>query len=504
VASVALRTLLFALVLLDGCSFAPKYSRPTVETPPTYKEGPATNPPITNLWKLAEPKDQLGRGAWWQLFDDPQLNSLEEQVSISNQNVAAAFANYLVARAQVREARAQLFPTLVASPSVTRAREGSFHTSPAIQGAATTFTTYSLPLDGSWQPDFWGRTRNTIKATAYEAQATLADLENTRLLSQAELATDLFQLRAQDALEQIYEETVRAYRESYNLTVARFQTGIASNEDVALAETQLRTAEAQATNLLILRAQLEHAIALLIGKPASSFSLAVNPTNTVPPAVPFGLLSELLERRPDIGAAERRVAEANAQIGVAKAAYFPTISLTASGGFESTALTSLVDWPSRFWSIGAGLSETVFDAGLRHATVQQYQAAYQGTVAQYRQTVLTAFQQVEDNLSGLRALFQQVRQQEAAVQSAQQYLNLALDRYQLGIDSYLNVIVAQTALLNNRQALVNARNQSLTSTVQLVQALGGGWEQSQLPATRDVIWKMPADPESVSKDANRH
>jgi NodT family efflux transporter outer membrane factor (OMF) lipoprotein len=346
-----------------------------------------------------------------------------------------------------------------------------------------------VPLDASWQPDLWGRIRNTIRADTFEAEATSADVQNTRLAAQAELAADYFELHAQDALIQLYDDTVRAYRESLDLTRVRFQTGIASDEDVAQAETQLETAQAQATNLGILRAQLEHAIAVLIGKPAAAFSVPAEPLRDNPPLYPPGVPSELLERRPDIAAAERRVAEANAQIGVAKAAYFPNITLSASGGLQGTTISGLWNWSSRVWSIGANLSETIFDAGLRKAVVEQSWAAYEGTVARYRQTVLTAFQQVEDNLASLRLLSTQIQQQNAAVDSSQRYLNLASDRYKLGIDSYLNVITAQTTLLGNRQTLVNLRTQFMTASVQLINTLGGGWDNSQLPNDKELLSK---------------
>ncbi|HWI55880.1 MAG TPA: efflux transporter outer membrane subunit, partial [Bacillota bacterium] len=437
---------------LGGCSFAPKYERPTVQTPAAFKELTPESPDSTNIWKVAQPSDAVLRGKWWEMFHNPQLNALEEQVAVSNQNVAAAFANFLAARAMVKEAHAQLFPTLAASPSVSRSRQ------PTLQNPAsrsTTFTDYSLPLDATWQLDLWGRIRNTVQANAFEAQATTADLENTRLTAQAELAADFFQLRAQDALQQLYQDTVKAYRESYELTRVRFQTGIASDEDVAQAQTQLAGAEAQATNLELLRARLEHAIALLIGKPAAALSIPVEPLSANPPPTPFGVPSQLLEWRPDIAAAERRVDEANARIGVAKAAYYPNVTLSAAAGLQSASASSLFDWASRFWSVGAGLAETIFDAGLRKATVQQFRAEYDATVAHYRQTVLTAFQQVEDSLAALKVLARQEEQQETAVKSSERFLTLATDRYKLGIDSYLNVITAQTTYLVNRQTLVN-------------------------------------------------
>ena len=481
--------LLAGLALLSGCSFAPKYGKPAVQTPAAYKEIKSAS---TNGWKVAEPRDGALRGNWWEMFGDAQLNALEEQVNISNQNIAAALASFLSARALVKEARAQLFPTLAAAPSVTRSRTGSVVRQANLPTrAAPTITEYSLPLDASWQLDLWGRIRNTVNANASEAQATAADLENARLTAHAELAVDYFQLRAQDDLERLFEATVAAYRESLDLTRVRFQTGIASDEDVAQAETQLETAQAQDTNLGILRAQLEHAIALLVGKPASTFSISFDSLKVGPPPIPFGLPSELLERRPDIAAAERRVAEANAQIGVAKAAYYPTVTLSASGGFQNSTIPELLTWSSRVWSVGAMLAETIFDAGLRKATVQQFQAAYDRTVAAYRQAVLTAFQQVEDNLAALRILAQQVQEQDQAVKSSERYLGLATDRYKLGIDSYLNVITAQAILLGNRQTLVNLRTQQMTASVRLVEALGGGWDTARLPARTELFTNKP-------------
>jgi len=479
--------LLGAGCLFTGCNLAPKYQPPAVQTPAAFKELPPPSPEAANLWKIAEPSDALVRGNWWEMFANTQLNALEAQVAVSNQNVAAAFANFLSARAIVREARAQLFPTLTANPAVTRQRQ------PVLGGRSggATVTAYSLPLDATWQPDFWGQIRNTVKADSFEAQASAADLQNTRLAAQAELALAFFQLRGQDALKHLFDDTVRAYKESLGLTKVRFQkpVGIASEQDVAQAEVQLETAEAEATNLDILRAQLEHAIAVLIGKPPAGLSIPMEPLSNSPPVPPLSVPSRLLERRPDIAAAERRVAEANARIGIAKAAYYPNVTLSASGGFESSSTSSLLNWSSRFWSVGSGLAQTIFDAGLRRATVQQFRAAYDNTVAAYRQTVLSAFQQVEDDLAALKTLAREIEQQETAVKSSERYLVLATVRYTSGVDSYLNVITAQTTLLVNRQTLVNLRIQQMTANVQLVQAVGGGWDTSQMPSAKQVLSK---------------
>ncbi len=478
----AATALLCAALLLQGCVVGPKYHRPTVDTPGTFKEVTPDDLKKMDGWKVAQPRDSALHGKWWEILGDPQLNTLEEQVNISNQNVASAFASFMAARALVREARAQYFPTLTAGASITRQRQPSTAT-----GGGTTFTEYSLPFDASWTPDLFGRVRNTVRAAAANAQASAADLENTRLTAQAELAVDYFQLRGQDALKQLLDSTVVAYEKSLELTKALYETGIDSDESVAQAETLLEATRALDTNIGILRSQYEHAIALLVGKPASSFSIAVEPLKTPPPAIPFGVPSQLLERRPDIAASERLMAQANAQIGVAKAAYFPTLTLSASAGLQSTQGSSWFTWPSRFWSVGPAIAETIYDGGLRRATMEQYRAQYDQTVANYRNTVLTAFQQVEDNLSGLRILSQEIQEQDVAIRSAQRSLGLATDRYRLGIDPYLNVITAETALFSNQQTAVNLRITQIVDSVQLIEAIGGGWDSSTLPTSQQII-----------------
>jgi NodT family efflux transporter outer membrane factor (OMF) lipoprotein len=391
----------------------------------------------------------------------------------------------MAARAIVREARAQYFPTLTVGPSATRQRTAVANTNGQTTG--TTFNEFVLPFDASWTPDLFGRVRNQVRANVASAQASAADLENTRLTAQAELAVDYFQLRGQDALKELLDATVKAYQESLNLTKALYETGIDSDESVAQAETQLEATEALDTNLGILRAQYEHAMALLVGKPASAFSVAVEPLKTPPPAVPIGVPSELLERRPDVAANERLMAQANALIGVQIAAYYPTVTLSASAGFESPKAGNWLSWSNRFWSVGPSVSELIYDGGLRRATVEQYRAQYDEAVANYRNTVLTAFQQVEDNLAGLRVLSQEIQQQDVAIQSAQRALTLATDRYRLGIDPYLNVITAQTTLFSNQQTAVNLRITQIVDSVQLVEALGGGWDASTLPTAQQII-----------------
>jgi NodT family efflux transporter outer membrane factor (OMF) lipoprotein len=488
---LTLTVAIVASLVLTGCSVGPKYNRAPVETPAAYKE--------LDGWKVAQPQDTSLRGKWWEIFGDSQLNALEDQVNVSNQNIAAAAANFLSARALVKEARSQLFPTVTVGPAISVSRPSANLGSNGATAAATgtpivstgkgTFEDYTLPFDASYQVDLWGRIRSQVKANIYAAQASAADLENVRLTAQAEVAVDYFEIRAQDAQKELLDETVKAYENSLDLTRARFETGIDNEESVAQAETQLDTAKAQDTNLGILRAQYEHAIALLVGKPASSFSIPEQPLNANPPSIPVGVPSELLERRPDIAAGERSMAQANAEIGVARAAYFPTLTLSASAGLESSAISTLFTWPSRFFSVGPQLSETLFDGGLRRATMQQYRATYEQMIATYRQDVLTAFQQVEDNLASLRILSQEIHEQDTAVMAAQRYLTIATDRYRLGLDPYLDVITAQTALFGNQQTEVNLKMQQMTSSVQLIEALGGGWDASQLPSAASMITK---------------
>lgn len=488
-------TICFAvtLCLLNGCMVGPKYHRPSTDSPAAYKELTPAEFKDTEGWKVAQPKDDALRGKWWEIFNNPELNALEEKVNVSNQTIASAAAAFFAARALVKEARAQLFPTVTTNPAITVQRPSATlgGGSSSTTSSRGTFTDYTLPFDATWQPDLFGRVRNTVRAAAYGAQASAADLENTRLTIQADVVADYFQLRGQDSLRELLDATVIAFQESLDLTTALYETGIDSEESVRQAETLLEATKAQAAALGIQRAQFEHAIAMLTGQPASTFSIPVEPLKTPPPAIPFGVPSQLLERRPDIAAAERLMAQANAQIGIARAAYFPTVTLTAIAGFESTSFASWFTWPSRFFSMGPSLAETLFDAGLRRATVMQFRAQYDETVANYRQAVLTAFQQVEDNLASLRILSVEIEHQDAAVVAAGRTLTLALDRYKLGIDPYLNVITAQSALLSNKQTAVNLRIQQMTASEGLIQALGGGWDASQLPSPSQLVSKAP-------------
>ncbi|HEY3856163.1 MAG TPA: efflux transporter outer membrane subunit [Verrucomicrobiae bacterium] len=485
-------TLLAALALAAGCNFAPKYTVPPVATTPGFKE--------TNGWKMAQPSDAVIKGKWWEMFNDPQLSSLEDQVNVSNQTIVAALENFLAARAVAKEARAQLYPTITADPSVSWTKPsqnaGGSSVSSGTAGNSVTassgssgkvFRSYILPLDASWEPDLWGSIRNTVAASAYAAQASAAQLENMRLSIQAELAIDFFSLRFQDELIDLYTSTITNYKASVELTKTLFETGIDSDLDVAQADSLLETTLAQATALGIQRAQFEHAIAMLTGQSASAFSLTPSPHRDNPPGVPIGLPAQLLERRPDVAAAERAVAEANASIGVARAAYYPTISLSGAVGYQSSALSKLLNSSSFYWAAGVAASELVFDAGKRNAVTQQAWASYRANAATYRQTALTAFQQVEDDLSALRILETEHGQQEVAVKAAQKNLDLAIERYRLGINSYLNVITAQVSLLSNQQADVAIRLQRMTSSVQLVTALGGGWTTNDLPTPHGVF-----------------
>jgi len=465
--------LIVGAFLLTGCNFAPRYQRPTTPAPAAFKELTPESEKQVDGWKTAEPNDNALRGKWWEIFNDPQLNALEDQVNISNQTVAAAVANFFAARAVVKQSRSQFFPTVSADPSVSRSRQSGARSSTFAGGRTT--TDILLPIDASWEPDFWGRVRNTTKASHLEAQATLADLENARITVQSELAVDYLQIRAADAQEKLLNDAVVAYAESLRLTQVRHDTGIASDQDVAQAEIQMNSTAAQATDIGIQRAQFEHAIAVLIGKAPADFSIPPLPLEDKPIAVPFGVPSALLERRPDIAAAERRVAEANARIGVARAAYFPTVTLSASAGSESSSTVNLFSGPALVWSLGAAAAQTIFDAGNKFAITEQTKAQYQGLVANYRQTVLSAFQDVEDNLVALRLLSQEIQQEDVAVAASQRYLNLANDRYKLGIDSYLNVITAQTTLLGNQRTAVTLRLNQMNASVQLIKAVGGGW-----------------------------
>jgi NodT family efflux transporter outer membrane factor (OMF) lipoprotein len=410
------------------------------------------------------------------------------------------------ARAIVREARSQYFPTVTigaaptysqTSSNVTSASNAGTGSSAPTSGTTTTATSttgrqsqlYSIDVNASWVPDLWDRVRNTVRAAQYSAQMSASDLENEKLTEQASLAEYFFEIRGQDELQRILDDTVAADKKAVDSERARYETGVDDQIALVQAQTTLESAESDAINLGIARAQYEHAIATLIGKPASSFSIPMRPSTRVPPPIPPGLPSQLLERRPDIAAAERTMAAANAQIGVEDAAFYPTLTLSASGGFESSSLKKLFNWSSRFWSAGPSISETVYDGGLRRATVNQYIATYNADLAFYRQTVLTAFQQVEDSLASVRILSQQIEREKQAVDSSKTYLDLETGRYETGIDPYTEVVTAETTLLSNQETLAISQVQYMTASVQLIQALGGGWDRSELPSTNDITKK---------------
>ena len=476
--------------MLAGCNVGPKYLPPAVTAPEAFKESPTQFKEIDG-WTVAQPQDAALRGKWWEIYNDPELNALEDELNIDNQNIRQAFENFMQARAVVREARSQYFPTVGAGGSYTRSQTSANvgSTSGATTSSGKQTQVFSLPADVSWEPDLWGRVRNTVRASQYTAQLTAADLENERLAEQASLAEFLFEIRGQDALQKILDDTVEADRKALAIAKGRYDTGLDDQISVVDAQTTLESAQSAAINIGIARAQYEHAIATLIGKPASTFSIPVEPKTSAPPPIPLGIPSQLLERRPDVAAAERNMAAANAQIGVAYAAFYPSLTLSGSGGLESSAIKHILDWPSRFWSVGTSISETVYDGGLRRATVNQYIATYNANVAAYRQSVLTAFQQVEDSLAAVRILSQQIRRQEEAVDSSQTFLRLELGRYETGIDPYIDVVTAQTTVLANRQSLSVLEVQQMAASVQLIEALGGGWNRSQLPTPAQVTQK---------------
>ncbi len=495
-------------LMLSGCVVGPKYHPPATQAPAAvYKESP-TQFKETEGWTVAQPADAQLRGKWWEIFNDPELNALEEQLDINNQNIKQYFENFMEARAIVRQARSQYFPTISVGPSATRA--GASTNSNGTNNTNTSGTTsssrsrvnaslFTLPVEASWEPDLWGKVRNTVRASQYAAQVSAADLENERLTEQSSLAEYFFEIRGQDQLQQIYNDTVEADRKALELTRALYESGVDDQISVVEAETTLQSVEAEATNVGIARAQYEHAIAVLIGKPPSTFSIPVKPMTVAPPPIPIGVPSQLLERRPDVAAAERTMAGANATIGIAYAAYYPNLTLTAEGGLASASLANWFSWPARFWSVGASISETIFDAGLRRATVQQYVATYNADLASYRQTVLTAFQQVEDGLAEVRILSKEIQQQQQAVNLSQTYLKLEQARYENGVDPYVDVLIAQITLLSNQQTLNSLQVEQMAYAVALVEALGGGWDRSQLPSPQQVTQKPPKSETTIEQ-----
>jgi NodT family efflux transporter outer membrane factor (OMF) lipoprotein len=470
-----------AALQMTGCVVGPKYHQPPVQAPPAYKE--------IGDWQPAQPNDQNLGGDWWKIFQDPQLDALEQEVNVSNQNLKAAAAQYQQARAALRYNRADYYPTVTVDPSATRTRvSANAPTTTTLRGA--TYNDFVLPFEVSYQADVWGRIRKTVESYREQAQASAADLATVNLSMHADLAVDYFQARSLDAEEQLLNSTVQDYEEAFDLNESRFQGGIASEVDVEQAETQLETTRAEAVDVGVLRAQYEHAVAILIGKPPAEFTLPPLPLTAPPPHIPISLPSQLLERRPDIASSERLVASANAQIGVAKSAYYPMINLGATGGFESSAITTLINGPSGLWSIGLSAVGTVFDVGRRRALTDQARMAYGYQVATYRQNVLNGFQQVEDNLAAVRILEHEAQVQDRAVTAAQRSLDLSTIRYKGGVTSYLEVITAQSAALSDEVTAVNILGRRMANTVLLIQALGGGWDRSSLPQRPECCGKL--------------
>jgi NodT family efflux transporter outer membrane factor (OMF) lipoprotein len=479
--SIVALLLVLLIVALEGCTVGPKYVKSSVPTTPAYKEELPASFKESDQWQPAHPGDQASRGNWWEIFGDPELNKLEEQIADSNQTLKVAEARFREARAAIRFNRAAQFPTISTSPSASYVKSSDFSPNFPSKIQQSSKGDLVLPFDLSYELDLWGRVRRSVAAAREEAQATAADYGTAKLSLEAELALDYFELRAADAQKQLLDDTVKAYTDNLQLTVNRFRGGVAPRADVAQAQTQLDTTRVQDTDVTVQRAQFEHAIAILIGKPPADFSLAAAPLNYQPPSIPIGLPSELLQRRPDIAAAERRVAEANQQIGIARAAYFPTVTLGGVAGFSGSQGSNWFGWPSGFWAVGPALAETLFDAGRRRATSESALANYDAAVATYRQTALTAFQEVEDNIAALRILENETQQQQRALASSQESLQLFTNRYKGGVDTYLQVITAQTIELANERNDIDIRRRRLEASVLLIKALGGGWDVSDLP-----------------------
>lgn len=484
---------LMLLSALSACRIGPPYHAPA---PPTvaasnYKESPV-NFKDQDGWKVANPQDAMIRGNWWEIFHEPELNDLENQLNLNNENIKVSFQNFMQARSLIAEARAQFWPTITVNPAWSRSRSSANlqNSSQANTGHASTL--WSAPLEASWTPDLWGKIRNEVRVEQFSAQASAADLELEKLTEQASLAQYYFEIRGQDMLQKILNDTVDADQKALDAAQGAYDAGTGDYISVVEAKATLKAAQSSAINVGLSRAQYEHAIAMLLGKIATDFSIPVKPMIYTAPAIPTGVPSQLAERRPDIAAAERTLAAANATIGIGYGAFFPQITISAAGGFESSLLKHLFDWPSRFWSIGPSASQIVFDGGLYRAQLHQYEAIYNGDLATYRQTVLTAFQQVEDALSATRIYSQQILKQEDAVKASQEFLDLEMQRYTSGVDPYVDVVTAQTTLQGNQVTLNSLQVEEMMSAVQLVQALGGGWDHSQLPTPSQVTAKVPS------------
>ena len=497
VVAVAGLTLLFAL---SGCTVGPKYHAPA---PPqiaasNYKES-TVNFQDQPGWKVASPGDAMLRGNWWEVFHEPELNGLEEQLNINNQTIKLDFAQYMEARALIAEARAQYWPTITANLGWSRSRSSSNLQNTTQANPGRTASLWTAPLDVSWAPDLWGKIRNEVHEAEYTAQASEADLESEKLTEQASLAEYYFEIRGQDMLQQILNQTVAADQKALDANQGAYDAGTDDYISVVEARATLQAAQAAAINVGLSRAQYEHAIAVLLGKVATDFSIPVKAMVYNPPSIPTGVPSQLMERRPDVAAAERTLAAANATIGIGYGAFFPQVSISADGGFESSKLKHLFDWPSRTWSIGPSASQIVFDGGLYRAELHQYEAAYNADLATYRQTTLIAFQQVEDALAGTRIYSQQILRQQEAVQSSQQYLDMEMQRYDSGVDPYIDVVTAQTTVLGDQETLNALQVSQMISAVELVQALGGGWDVSQLPTPSQAGARVPSSAYAIQK-----
>jgi NodT family efflux transporter outer membrane factor (OMF) lipoprotein len=492
-------TCLLALILLTGCKpVGPNYNRPGYEAPPAYKETGATvvlqppPAPTHGAWQPANPSDGLLRGKWWEIYQDPQLNQLEERIAANNQTLRQALETYLAARDQITVARAAFYPTLSAGPSASREKISA--NGPSFSaGKPTSYSDFQLTGQASWEPDFWGRIRRTVEAARSSAQASAADAANIDLSLHAEMAADYFQLCGLDAQLRLFAATIADLQDQLDLTQRRLAGGIGTEADVAQAKTQLETVRAQLIDLGVARAQYEHAIGTLANANLSEFKIPFSPLVLSPsqspvqsqalslPKVPVGVPSQLLERRPDIAAAERRAQAANAQIGIAVSAYYPTITLGGTGGFESMNAGTLIQGPSALWSLGAQASELLFDAGKRHALTDSARHSYEAQAAAYKAVILAAFNDVEDQLSGLRILEQESTVEQRAVASAQHSYDISNQRYKGGVTSYLEVLTAEAALLQNQRTTISIQTRQFVSSVGLVRSLGGGWDASQLP-----------------------
>lgn len=475
----------FCAVFLASCTVGPKYSKPSVPTTPSFKEAPPVASNANGMWHPTPGETKLP-GKWWEIYGDAELNALEEQIDPSNLDLQVAEARFREARAAVHYNRAARYPALSTAPSIDSLRNSSHRPNLITQANPQATGDFLLPFDLSYEVDFWGRVRRTISAAREEAQASAADLATLSLSLHAELAIDYFELHTLDAQQQILNDTVKAYTEALRLTTNRYQGGVAARQEVAQAQTQLNTTQAEATDVGVQRAQYEHAIAILLGKPPALFNLPAKALQAMPPDIPFGVPSTLLERRPDIASAERRVAEANDQIGLARAAYFPTVTLSATAGLEGTSLLNWFTWPARFWAVGPQAAELIYDGGRRRANMLGAEANYDATVATYRKTTLAAFQQVEDNLAALRILQKEATQQRDAVESSQNLLTLSMNRYRGGVDTYLQVITSQTINLTNQRTEIDIMRRRMDASVLLVKALGGGWTTASLPAVSSL------------------